>query len=77
MAGKFKLISLDIVALVLTVLAFICHNVGFFIGPWWKNENIVGTSIYGMVQFRICEVSCMDRSVLDIDGGRGNVCTYV
>lgn len=71
MVGKFKIIPLDIVALALTILAFIFHNVGFFAGAWWKNENKVGTSEYGMMTLKICEVSCVDRSVLDIDGGRG------
>ncbi|XP_045176960.1 uncharacterized protein LOC123537342 [Mercenaria mercenaria] len=70
MVGKFKIIPLDIVALVLTALAFVFHNVGFFVGAWWKNENEVGTSEYGMMGLRICKVSCVDRSVLDIDGGK-------
>lgn len=70
MVGKFKIITLDIVAIVLTALAFILHNVGFFVGAWWKNENDVGTSEYGMMTLRLCQVSCVDRSVLDIDGGR-------
>lgn len=73
MVGKFKVITLDIVSLVLTILAFIFQNVGFFAGAWWKNENEVGTSKYGMTEMTICQVSCVKRSVLDIDGGRGNI----
>lgn len=73
MAEKFKTIPLDIVAVVLTVLAFILHNVGFFGGAWWTNENQVGTSHFGMISFRICVVTCINRDILDIDGDRGNL----
>ncbi|XP_060551525.1 uncharacterized protein LOC132713081 [Ruditapes philippinarum] len=70
MVNKFKVITLDIVSVVLTIVAFIFQNVGFFAGAWWKNENEVGTSEYGMTELRICQIWCVDRSVLDIDGGR-------
>ncbi|KAL4225598.1 hypothetical protein ACF0H5_016286 [Mactra antiquata] len=70
MTDKFKIIPLDYAALVLTILAFIFHNVGCFAAPWWINENAFGTSQFGIVSFTICEAFCMDRSVLDIDGGR-------
>lgn len=70
MVLTFKVIPLDVVSFVLTVFAVIFHNVGFFIGAWWQNENVVGTSVYGMMELTLCDVACVDRSVLDIDGGR-------
>lgn len=73
MAGRFKLIPLDFVSLVLTIIALIFHNVGFFVGAWWKHEGSVGKSEFGMLTLRTCELSCVDRDVLVLEGGKGKV----
>lgn len=73
MAGRFKIIPLDYVSLVLTVLALIFHNIGFFVGAWWKHEGSVGTSRFGMLSLRLCHFTCVDRDVLVVEGGRGTL----
>ena len=72
MAGKFKTIPLDVVSLGLTVVALIFHNIGFFVGPWWKHEGPVGNSHFGMLTLKICQFSCVDKNVLALEGGKGN-----
>lgn len=70
MAEKFKLIIWDWFSLVLTVVALVLHFAGFFIKQWWVNSNAVGTSHVGMMSMRICEIACVNKTVLDIEAGR-------
>lgn len=70
MVLKFRVIPLDAVSLVLTIVATSCQFGGLFVGPWWENVNKVGRSLCGMLQLRICKVTCVERSVLNIDGDR-------
>lgn len=68
MAEKFKLIKLDIVSVLLTFLALICQCAGFFAPGWWTGKNNIGHNIIGMTSAVFCEVTCVYRNVLDIQG---------
>ena len=68
---RFKLIVLDWISLVLTVVAAGFHFAGFFIKEWWINTNDVGTSHVGMMSLTVCEITCVNKSVLDIEEGNG------
>lgn len=69
MAEKFKLIILDWISLLLTVLAVVLQVAGFSIKEWWVNSNDVGTSHVGMWSLKMCEVTCVDKGVLDLEEG--------
>lgn len=69
MPGTFKNTTLDFVSLGLTILAFIFQNIGFCGGPWWIHNGNAGKSSYSMTGLTICEMSCMDKGVLDIKSG--------
>lgn len=66
---RFKLIVLDWISLVLTIVAAAFHFAGFFIKEWWINTNDVGTSHVGMMSLTVCEITCVNKSVLDIEEG--------
>ena len=68
---RFKLIVLDWISLVLTIVAMGFHFAGFFIKEWWINTNDVGTSHVGMMSLTVCEITCVNKSVLDIEEGNG------
>ena len=71
MGNKFRNILLDFVALGMTVLALILHVTGFAVGPWWTHTGPVGESWFGMWQLRLCQFSCVDKTVLVLEGGTG------
>ena len=74
---RFKLSILDWVSLVLTVVAAGLHFAGFFIKEWWINTNDVGTSHVGMMSLTVCEITCVNKSVLDIEEGNGRSVFYI
>ena len=73
MAEKFRRIIWDWVVLLLTVVAVAFQFTGFFVREWWTNNNYIGASHVGMTSMKICEVTCVNKTVLDIEEGRGIV----
>lgn len=70
MAERFKLIIWDWISLVLTIISVVLQLAAFFIKEWWVNSNDVGTSHVGMMSFRICEIMCVNKTVLDLEEGK-------
>ncbi|KAH3885257.1 hypothetical protein DPMN_009250 [Dreissena polymorpha] len=72
---RFKNIPLDYVTLGLSLLALIFDIVGLFAGPWWTHTGRVGQSLFGITSHRVCQFSCVDKTVLVIEGGKEFILT--